>query len=562
MIWRVIDWNHPDSDTVNKVWQEYVEKLLSSPDPLVQADGLYLLRYSCPTSDECNSLAPRFVTFFENHLVEFFGPDGDAIYSRISPGLGDACRLPEFDSYRLRLLDSFEKLLNDGRPLAKRLVGATWGAVYNGLPPRATDAEGRRLLAAISNYSEAMGENPTDQISSEISAARAWVYRCLPSLLPKPPANALRVSRSWIAAGRSPIKLWSTRLFDADSVLWHNGRLWLSDSIDRKLWKIDPVSLQTELLEGTNRPEPSHDKLVHSGAGGNLHIRSNRPTFSAGKLYLPERGDIWVFSPESNSWASLGLPGAHYSLWNVGEDLFASFGELDSNGERRRGEGAGVYRINTSDDSAKLIFSTRRRPPVHPLDNIDCERPFCIFPDEKLNPIVGLLTKPRSSFRQLGSGEEWKTVDPLTISDITSVSGETLLIDTSYPTGGRHLLRSVQRVNRRGHFEVLLWNPENPAQLPSQPIWKFPDELLKASQRRGSNRYSYRAAMSGDDLYLFVCERDGAPSGTPRNDLYIFRRGQPEAKMLPLAFETSPHFHILHTIPRIWITVIIISTIS
>lgn len=258
----------------------------------------------------------------------------------------------------------------------------------------------------------------------------------------------------------------------------------------------------------------------------------------AGNLYLPEQGDLWVYKPDSNSWARLNLPDAHYSLWIAGEDLFASFGERADNNERRRGEGAGLYRINTRDETAELLFSTHRRPPVRPLDSIVCERPFCVFPGEDGGPIIGLLNKPWNSFRKLGNGDEWKTIDPKRLSNITSVSGETLFID-AFPGEGRNVLRSMQRVDRRGHFEVLLWNAENPAPFASQPVWKFPDELLKATQTYGSDRYNYRAAMSGDDLYLFICERDGSPSGAPRNDLYIFRRGQPEVKMLSLTFDLS-----------------------
>ncbi len=536
-IWRLIDWDHPESDAIDKMWRDYVETRIASPDPLVQADGLHLLRCSCPSYDEQYSLSPRFVLFFENCLREFSGPDGDPIYRMIQHGLRDAGSRPEFNSNRLGLLADFEKLLNDGRLLAKGVVGSMSLVIPDGVPPRATDEEGRRLLSALSNYSEALGDELFNQISAEISSVRASIYRHLPNLVPRPPGNELRVSRSWIAAGHSPIKAWSNVLFDSDSALWHNGRLWLTDPNGRRLWSIDPASFRSELIEGTNRPVPPYDRIVPSG-WNNIREPNKRPAFARGKMYLPEHGDIWVYMPDSNSWTRLRLPGANYSLWNVEDELFASFGESEERVVGRRSEGAGLYRINTSDDSAELLFSTRRRPPIHPLDSIVCERPFCVFLGTDGKPIVGLLTVPWGNFRRLDNGDEWRVIDTKHISNITSVSGETLFVDTIWQ-GGRNRFLSLQRVDRKGRFEVLLWNPENPAQLPSQPIWRFPDELLKATQSRGSDRFNYRVAMSGDDLYLFVCERDGAPSGTPRNDLYIFRRGQAEANILPLAFEVN-----------------------
>ena len=502
----------------------------------MQTDGLRLLRISCPTREEMNSVSPRFVEFFESHLNELFGPDGQSIYRNLYHGLRDACS-PESNSARVRLLENFEKLLNDGRPLAKDVVGSMSFVFPDDFRSHAKDQEGQRLLTALSNYSMAQGDNLSSAMSAEISSVRSSIYRRFPYLVPIPPANALWVGHPWIAAGNSPVKPWSSVLFDAESALWHNGRLWLTDPSGRRLWRIDPATFQSELFEGTNGPNPPYDSNVLSG-WNNVGIPSKRPAFAGGKIYLPESGDIWVYTPESNSWARLGLPSSNYSLWNVGDDLFTSFGEEKDKIERRRGEGAGVYRINTSNDSAALLFSTRRRPPLHPLDGIACERPFCIFPDRNGNPIVGLLTKPWSSLRRLDSGEEWNGIDPRGIANFTSVSGETLFIDNTY-TERRHILQSVQRVDRRGHREVLLWNPDNPSQPPEHPVWTFPEELLKTTKISGLGRLYYRAAMSGDDLYLFVCEMFGAPSGTPKDDLYIFRRGQKEPKMFPLAFDIS-----------------------
>jgi len=46
-------------------------------------------------------------------------------------------------------------------------------------------------------------------------------------------------------------------------------------------------------------------------------------------------------------------------------------------------------------------------------------------------------------------------------------------------------------------------------------------------------------AMRGEDLLLLVYQRGTTPWGAGLTDLYVFRRGQAEAKHIPLAFRLS-----------------------
>lgn len=528
---RLIDWQNPDNTRVEKLWKDYVEVKLRSPDTLVQADGLAFLWASQATFGEQDTLAPRYVEFLEKHSEELYGLRGQAIWLQIRQPVTRECQRIGSNENRLRVLAVFEKLLRGPVRLPPNLAGATLICLPNS-PRHKKVEDGVRVLAALSDYTKMLGSEASRNDLYEIRSVRNCTLRAFPELAPRPPSNALPVTRAWIVSQHTPEDLRKKGRFDEDSGVWYEGRLWFLDADTRKIWKVDPVSFGTEVLAPENRPKAAHDEKGTSG-GNNLKRRNRRPLFAAGKLYLPEQGTVWVFHCADNVWKSMELPDAHYSLWLAGGKLFASFGERADTWEKRRGEGVGVYEIDTRDDSTHLIFNTRRRPPQHSLDSIQMERPFCVIPTTNGDALVGFL--PPRSFRRLSDGGEHPLIDAKLMASLVSRQGEALFphtIQKKYAT-----LRGVQRVTSQGKLETLLWNPASDVPQPAEPVWKYPSTIPDPSQIAGW--LTYRVAMHGEDLLLVVFQCGTAPWGAGLTDLYLFRRGQPEAKHIPLAFRLS-----------------------
>lgn len=536
-LWRVIDWSNSDDLKLARLWENYVREKLASSDPLTKADGLRLLFSSAASFNEIDTLRSRFVEALEEFLPALSGPHGAAISDQLIQGLrgiGDV----RSNELRLRMVACYEQLLNSGKPVPDGLLSSLSIAVPIDIPPRMTPSEGEHLLASITTYESNFGGDEASQRTlAAIQAARAAVYRALPQLIPKPktPLNRLGVTTAWFVAGHSPEEARPMPRFDDQSGLWAEGHLWFVDLADRKLWRIDPTTMKTTVLAGRDRPKPAWDDQASHGGPSNFGVRNTRPLYTHGKIFLPEQGDVWSYHIEENRWQRLNLPSGHYSLWLANGDLYATFGEFSQQTEIRRGEGAGVFRIDPDKETTELIFNTRRRPALHPLDEAKFDLPFGVLPGENGRPIVGLLGTLQP-FRRLSDGQEVEVVNRRLLRTFTGVNGEALFAHTSRDKGN-NLLYGIERIQADGKRETLLWNPEGKFPAPSDPVWTFPEELHPEPRMR-SNKY-VTAATHGNDLYLLIGERSMARWGSRNPDLYIFRRGEKVPVQITLTFSLA-----------------------
>lgn len=531
---RLINWRDPQDRRLDAMWRDYVQKKLASPDALIQADGLAFLWSSQPTYDERKALTPRYVDFLEKYSGELYGLRGQVMWQQIREGITQECQWIGKNENRLRTLAVFEKLLNGSQPLAPGVVGSMTLCVPAEAVKRVKVEEGQRLLTALATYTDTLGPAATEKDLREIRSTRNAVLRLFPQLAPQPPADALPVTRAWIVSERTPQEFRGKGRFDADSGVWHDGRLWFLDAADRKIWRVDPTTLATEVFAPDNRPAESqaHAPITR---GSNLNRLYKRPVLASGKLYLPEQEDIWVYHIAKNSWAALSLPKARYMLWSVGNRIFASFGERGEGGRVSSGDGSGLYEIDPARDTARLIFNSRRRPPEHALDGIADRGAFCLLPSAAGGVVAGLL-KP-FGFYNIESGKpETLAISQNRLSNVVSQAGDTLFSHTAHQKN--QSLCDIQRMSPQGKLETLLWNPAGEAPKPPPPVWKFPASLPDPATLPGS--IEYRAAMRGDDLVLLVYQYGNTPWGAGLADLYLFRRGKAEATRIPLAFRLSP----------------------
>lgn len=529
---RLINWEDPDDPRLPALWRDYVEKKLASPDALVQADGLALLYSSQATYEEKNEIAPACVDFLEKNAGELHGLRGKLIWYQIRQQLSNACSWVRPKEDRQRVLAVFEKLLSGSQPIAPDILTGIDMCFPQEPRARAQPEDGQRILVTLSTYADTLGSEATEPMLRDIRQARNIVLRRFPELAPKPPADALPVTRAWIVAERTPEALRKGSFFDDDSGIWHDGHLWFLDSRGRRIWKVDPATFNTEILAPENRPVlvPGDGS---TSRGTNLRRSYKRPVLAAGKIYLPEQDLVWTYEIEASTWKPLALPKARYSLWLVDGKVYAGFGDSQETNQVSIGEGSGVYEINPQDDSARLLFSSRRRPAEQAMDSIAEQRPLCVLPSPGNKPVVGLL-KPLGFYR-MADGEAVPVIDKKLLTNVVSRPEGTLFCHTVYNKNA--LLRGIQNVNAKGALETLIWNPTSDIPQPSEPIWKFPASIPDSASLNW--QIDYRAAMWGDSLILLVYQYGTTGWGAGLTDLYIFRRGSAEATHIPLKFVLS-----------------------
>lgn len=530
---RLIDWRTPDNPNIDKIWGEYVEKKLKSADPLDQADGLAFLRTSQPTYEALTSLSARHVDFLEKHLGDLHGLRGQAIWLQIQPGLYTACQRPEAEEYRRRVIDAYETLLTGSSALSPGVIGALITCIPQNVRYQPAPEIGERLMKALSQYTETLGTAATDRDRSEIRQARNTLYRQFPALASKPPANALPVTRAWILGAHTPEEWKPLGRLDENSPLWEGGCLWFLDADNRKIWKVDPANFDTEILAPEGRPTAAPREFGFFN-GDNLRRPNRRAVFAGGKLYLPEQLGIWVFDPAQGTWRALSLPPSRYTLWMAHGRLFAGFGELRTGWKATEGDGSGMYEINLSDHSTRLVFNSRRRPGVHPLDSTATERPFCVVPGPGGNVIAGLLLP--LAFYDIDSGDKVELINSRLLTNVTSGPEGSLFCHTRHASN-RLVLQGIQNIDRHGKLETLLWNPAGGGEPPQKPIWNFPQTIPDPAAVPAY--IDYRATMRGEDLVLLVYQYGATPGGTGASDLFFFRRGARDAIHIPLAYQLS-----------------------
>jgi hypothetical protein len=161
-------------------------------------------------------------------------------------------------------------------------------------------------------------------------------------------------------------------------------------------WKINPADFQSEFLAGPNPPP----QLL--GLNGNC-----RPLFREGRIYVSGGGDVWSFDLERKIWHAPGLPKADYTLYEANHALWAFYGKGPFlKRDASKDQDTGLYRLNPTNDTAALIFSTRRRPAEHPLDNTEIAASLGLFSGADGQPVIGLIGRERK-YVWLKDGSPW-----------------------------------------------------------------------------------------------------------------------------------------------------------
>ncbi len=528
---KLIDWKDPASPSVESIWKSYVEEKLASADPVIQADGLAFLQGSAATFTEQFALGPRLVEFLENNLSLFPTDNGRILFLQIRAGLDDAASNVGTREARVRMVNCYEKLLTEGKPLPPQLVNSVAMATPAGIQdiPIAT---GERLLAALNIYAKNLA-SPATQDREAIRSARNAILRSFPSLAPPPPQNSLKVTRAWIAAVHTPIVLPSSVRLDDATALWQDGRVWFTDVDRQVIWRVNPLTFATEVLQSTEAPEPQERSNTTFG-GLNFSRPISRPALFDGKYFLPVNGGIRVYLPKENRWRSLNLPNASYSLWRAGNELYATFGNNMMPSVVPRSEGSGVYRIDSESETAELICNTRRRPALHPLDECAYEFPWLIVPASDGTPLVGLQGVPgrANAFHCIVTGTASEIIDRRLRPDTTAANGETMLVNVESRSHLR--IRGIQFIERSGKMETLLWDPCDEIPAPSKPVWPMPDNLPTGLE--DGTRKNYIAAMHRGTFYLLASPMATAPTDKGRTELLIFKRSAPEPTRINLDF--------------------------
>lgn len=499
----------PNQGNALVIWDHFLAELARSPHVLNRADSLALTWQSTADKNIRVALAARMADFMSENSDVLSGPFGYSIFHQFLEPFRHAGRSPDFMVGQQRLTDAYIALIRSESAVSPKIFGSTW-ALLESSNKNATEAQGREILAALD--ARLARSAPAKEELAGIDSARSSVWRRFPSLRPTADAkDLLRVRSLWIAAEHSPDELRRHIGFSPEATVWEEGFLWSLDPHHGRLWQIDPTNGDATVHSPANCPKPGYEsRLVSWG---------HRFAITA------EQG-VWVLDETKDRWDKLDLPEARYHIGTAHGYLWAASGERAMTGRLKQVEGNTLYRI-LPELACELVASSRRRPPVHPLDTAMAGMPFSITPFGDENVLIGSYG---DGWRFLDSGNATPPA-PLNehfVGKATITSNPDLMVSIVHQAGDKNRLVRIEKLNANG-AERLITHPSRDSVGTAR--FAYPQELddLPATE--------YVATWHDNALYILAWSRRGSPWGAA--EAWLLSINEAGHTSRPLTFEWS-----------------------
>jgi hypothetical protein len=165
-------------------------------------------------------------------------------------------------------------------------------------------------------------------------------------------------------------------------------------------------------------------------------------------------------------------------------------------------EGCSLYRVSP-DLTCELVASSRRRPAVHPLDEVLEGAPFSLSPAQSGGVMIG-MRGDHSVFWDSTSATKPKCLNESYVGSMWVASTPGVIIRRKYPAGDMHRRCRFEVIDAESD-ELLLSHPE--IYQSKQPRFPCPKELLDLPATE------YTASWKNGELDILAWVGDGSPLG-------------------------------------------------
>ena len=528
-------WTPEAEQEIPKLWRAFIEELKSSPSIQSQIDG-FMFEYL--TMEHHEELLEPIYDCIWNHRAEIFGPGSRVKISGVGKSFRDhrtaKSASKEVQSFPARLLcylleqrakadiPTWSELLDPNRPWSEEEAQALEPAIisYEQSLSASRDKTDRELLTHISNFHHVL-------------------LRQHPSLAPQESvrANEIAVGHYWDMFAQTPLQHLSKDLY-IDQPCWIQGRLWFAIGGDHRLCGVDPISNDLITFQW---PENLHPGEQPIGRGSRCFDVTPEAVF------LAERADVLSYQRANGQWKRLDLPSSFYMVRAHEGELYLPFPQKEQGCPT---VGSGILKLNPAKDSYEILFSSRRMPPINPLDGKAANKPDAVFENRKGNVYFSWMDhtiKKRRGYiwesqiykwseEQKSWEKEFFTPRRIQLKD--ERPGALIMTE-----GIRGQISSFGNFDQivllnpdSGKFELLLENPDaRQHPLTQSPRWDFPPELCR--ELPGSNRCHEMAWNPNGSLWIIAYDRKHSEWGGVNYTMYAFLPGHKKAVEIPLRFE-------------------------
>lgn len=507
--WRV---PAPNSESSRTAWAAFLDELDRSPEVLHQADGLALRWQSTASNKARQALTVRMVDFILANVDALSGPQGYAIFCQLVEPLRYVNRSGDSTVAREKLNGALLALIRSEAAVPSKLLRSVFIASEG-------QAQAGEWLAAL-NARRARPSISQEEVKA-IDYTRSLIGTSYPALRPvASEAGALLVQAYWAASEHSSEAPNLVVGFEAGTAVWSDDHLWVLDPDKGRLWKIDPLSGETTILApenwSQNRYKNNQSHIVYS---------SQLVPWGRRFVITAEQG-VWILNETHTRWENSGLPAMSYQIGVAHGDLWAASGERSIPGRVKQIEGCSLYRI-APDLTCELVASSRRRPAVHPLDEVLEGAPFSISPSQSGGVMIGTRGE-RSVFWDSTSATKPKCLNESYMGSMWGTGTPGLIIRRKYPAGDMHRRCRFEVIDAASD-ELLLSHPE--LYQSKQPRFPCPKELLDLPATE------YTASWRNGELDILAWVNDGSHFG--RYSLWLAHIDGHGSVVRPLSFTAS-----------------------
>lgn len=497
-----------DEAEARAAWDAFLDELARSPHVLNRADSLALRWQSTADKSARIALAVQMTDFMSENIDALAGSQGYAIFCQFTEPLRHATRSTDFAEARGKLIDAFVALIRAESSVSPKILGYTWVLFESGNVIQ--ESQGREVLAALDARRARHALSPAEL--SGIDAACSSVWKKFPSLRPvESAANTLMVQSLWIAAEHLSGELRGRMGFSPDAAIWQEGHLWVLDPHRGRLWGIEPRSGDAVIYLPENAPKADYEsQLISWGT----------------RFVITAQRGVWIIDENKSRWNKLDLPSARYRIASAHGDLWAASGERVLSGNVKETEGNALYRISP-ELTVDLVASSRRRPPVHPMDAVLTGAPFVLSQSRDDGVIVGAWGE-KWTFLDSGSAMPPKRLNQKFVGNVEMSSSAGLAIRTSQEAGDRRRLVRIEFIDDAISGLLLAHPKRDPA---GTARFAYPQELEDLPSSH------YAAAWRNEGLDVLAWSTRGSPWGA--SEAWLLRIDADGCVVRPLRFVWS-----------------------
>lgn len=521
---RLLDWDANDDAQVTALWSKFIKEPRLSPDLLTQADGL---RFEFASHHQWKNRArilDEVIAFLWKNREHLVQKDNAAIFASLNLSLQVLNQSVDAGAARISLIKFILYCLNEGRWVPPLCVRWIHGLIEAGEQCIPTMEEARQLTAALDRYEKRAAEfsDWTSSRQAELMRARSRLRDILPAVAP-PSADTLRV-HLWNLYRHLGIPRDHGRI-DEESVTCSQDQIWFHLVDSSKKGRIQIVAFNPATLQAKNFTFTTPKEFPSV-----LQILPVDQT-----LWVAESTFVWHCDMLSNHCTKLDLPERTYTLRAFGGKMIAAAPPMRRAVTNPPVTGLAVAEVTPQ--GSKWIVSSRRRPQEHPLDSLDIDSIFGLFPGT--NGVPWLAVSARTRDRTLYSLDQTRGQKPeLVLAEsfpVIKEDGDKTLIYSSYVRGSSFKISQVWLMGPQLESPILLLkDPDCPGIAASQkPRWQMPEVLLP------SPGFAHAPVLHGDELWVLKWD-DSRTNGNDRAELVGLLPGAARPVVIPLRLAFSP----------------------